>query len=202
MRLKTLVYRRTFGHLSTENGAVSSIAVQTLVYRGTFFSSIGVQLSRLSAYMPLGKSLTRQGLTTAYPQRNTRARFNAFLFNVLTPPKGGAPPSRTHPAGFAVLPSPQGLRPSAALRPHPTMERLRRYGLGEPGASAWRKAVSSRACEGAKPPHTPQPGRRGSTGRAILKHRSSSTAAGFTPRKGVGQLGRWRGKRPSSVNET
>lgn len=63
--------------------------------------------------MPLGKSLTRQGLTTAYPQRNTRARFNAFLFNVLTPPKGGAPPSRTLPAGFAVLPSPQGLCPSA-----------------------------------------------------------------------------------------
>ena len=115
--------------------------------------------------------------------------------------RGDTPPSRSHPAASG-LPSPQGLRPSAALRPHPTMERLRRYGLGEPGASAWRKAVSSRACEGAKPPHTPQPGRRGSTGRAILKHRSSSTAAGFTPRKGVGQLGRWRGKRPSSVNET
>lgn len=97
---------------------------------------------------------------------------------------------------------PRGCAPRPRCGLTPRMERLRRCGLGKPGASAWRKAISSRACEGAKPPHTPQPGRHGSTGRAILKHRSSSTAAGFTPRRGVGQLGRWRGKRPSSVNET
>ena len=103
------------------------------------------------------------------------------------PPKGGAPPSRSHPAASG-LPSPQGLRPSAASGLTPQMERLRRCGLGEPGASAWQKAVSSRACEGAKPPHTPQPGRASSTACAILKHRGDSTAAGFTPRKGSGWL--------------
>jgi len=89
--------------------------------------------------MPLGKSLTRQGLTTAYPQRNTRARFNAFLFNVLTPPKGGAPPSRTLPAGFAVLPSPQGLCPSA-------------FGLTPSRARPWRECLQSPAAPGGGAP--------------------------------------------------
>lgn len=144
----TLVYRRTFGHLSTEKPTVSSIDVQTLVYRGTLFSSIGVQISRLSAYMPLGKSLTRQGLTTAYPQRNTRARFNAFLFNVLTPPKGGPPPSQTLPAGFAVLPSPQGLCPSA-------------FGLTQNRARHWRECLQSPATPGEG---TPPPGNHGLSG--------------------------------------
>ncbi|CAJ0902722.1 hypothetical protein R20233_04822 [Ralstonia sp. LMG 32965] len=138
VRLKAaegLVYRGTFGQLSTENRAVSSITVRIVVYHGTFHSSIAVCQFRLSRYRCSEKCIAQQALTMRYPQRNTRARFNAFLFNDLTPPKGGAPPSRTHPAGFAVLPSPQGLCPSA-------------YGLTPNRARRWRECLQSPAAPG------------------------------------------------------
>ena len=91
---------------------------------------------------------------------------------------------------------PRGYAPRPRCGLTPRMERLRRCGLGKPGASAWRKAISSRACEGAKPPHTPQLGPASSTACAILKRRGGSTVAGFTPRKGVGRAGRWSWNAP------
>lgn len=106
--------------------------------------------------MPLGKSLARQGLTTCYPQRNTRARFNAFLFNVLTPPKGGCPPFSNPPGRLRRPPIPPGAMP-LGLRPHPescapaarvlTKARLRRAGCStalQPRSKRLRPSASGR----------------------------------------------------------
>jgi len=118
--------------------------------------------------------------------------------------RGDTPPSRSHPAASG-LPSPQGLRPSAASDLTPQMKRLRRGGLGEPGACAWRKAKKRQKvrelARGQSPltlPNQAAPARRPA--------RSSSTAA--TPpqqvlRQEEGRSG-WpvERERPSSVKET
>ena len=87
----------------------------------------------------------RQRLTPPYPQRNTRARFNAFLFNVLTPPPlGGQAPRRLEPG--RKRPFPPGIPPGAlplGLRPHPMN-----------GAPMARPITKARPCRagGAPPP--------------------------------------------------
>ena len=105
--------------------------------------------------MPRGKILAQQGLTTAYPQRNTRARLNAFLFNVLTPPKGGPPlfeptrpasPSSHPPRGYAPRPtaSPQIVR---AVGASGYKARLRRAGCStalQPRSKRLRPSASGR----------------------------------------------------------
>lgn len=140
MRLKTLVYRRTFGHLSTENGAVSSIAVQTLVYRGTVFRLSPYRVLVYRRTCRLEKSLRDNDLRPLI-HSVTRARdLTRLLFNVLTPPKGVPPlleptrpasPSSHPPRGFAPRPaaSPQIVR---ALGASTLKARLRRAGAPPP----------------------------------------------------------------------
>lgn len=136
-----LVFHPTNGRLSTEKTTVSFFNPQTIVFQPTSDSSFNPHSTRFSPTLPRKNTFKINSLRR--PSTGlTRARvLTLFFFNVLTPPKGGAPPSRTHPAGFAVLPSPQGLCPSA-------------YGLTPNRARPWRGCLQSPAApgRGAPPP--------------------------------------------------
>ena len=134
--------------------------------------------------MPHGKILAQQGLTAAYPQRNTRARFNAFLFNVLTPPKGGCPPFSNPPGRLRRPPIPPGALP-LGLRPHPKscapMARvLTKPGCAGPGCSTALQPRSKRLRPSAS--GRPDLPRKRGTLRA-LRHRINHARRVLRPRR-------------------
>ena len=141
-----------------------------------------------------------QRLTPRCPHRNTRAKLTFSFLTVLTPPKGGDPPSRSHPRPQAASPSPPGATP-LVLRTHPNASaptaqkgpsaRLKARHLPGRGAPPPRPRTATQvdqrpghqtvrlrrkgACGPVDGPALAGPGQ--SNRRASSRHRSRSTAA-------------------------
>lgn len=113
--LPSPVYRRDFGHLSTDFRGSSSIAVTFPVYRRDFDSSIAVAETRLSPIFVGGKTSKINDLQSIF-RALTRARVNAFFFNVFNAAASwGQAPAGSTPGPQAALPPgiPQCVRATA-----------------------------------------------------------------------------------------